>query len=442
VSDCERWIEIADRHAVGERVTDTDETFAREHALACDACAREAHAFLAIEKLEPDALPASPRTEVDAVVARVRRERRVFRVGRVAAVAGVFAAAAAILFLLRDNKASVRESVRDVVSARAIVDRGEVHADGARCAEGCAIARGAHLVADRDTCIRIDGGVMVCLDARSEATYLDASMERRRVELSRGRAVVSLGHQPEGTSFAIQTPAGEVRAIGTVFTVVVGSSVELHALEGIVAIESPERHERVEAPALFRFESGERSELPRRNIDADRALLEGRPAETAVDAGETPANPETKATPLASPDAGTRMAAAPPSVAELLARARAARASSQFKDAVAAYEELERTHAGDPAARAALVSLGSLQLDALRDPRAALTSFEAYIRSGDTTLLPEAREGRIRALRSMGLQAQEASAIREFVTQHPTDPRAAAMRARLVQLGNDLPNGN
>src|SRR5690606_18394806 len=66
----------------------------------------------------------------------------------------------------------------------------------------------------------------------------------------------------------------------------------------------------------------------------------------------------------------------------LLARARAFRASGRAVDAAAAYRELLARHPRSAEARAALVSLGEIELTQLRDPKAALAAFEAYLRHG------------------------------------------------------------
>jgi tetratricopeptide (TPR) repeat protein len=276
-------------------------------------------------------------------------------------------------------------------------------------------------------------------------------MAHRRLFLSKGRAVARLEHQPAHASFAIDTSAGSVRAVGTVFAVIVGESIELHAVEGTVAVETTRGEEAFTAPGAMNLRSGERTLLSSAAAESDRRLLTGT-IQAVPDARELPAAspPQNVAVPVISASSPAPVPSLPQrdvdsrdsidsgasgeSVDQLLLRARSARAASRFQEAAAAYEALERAYPTDPAARAALVSLGNLQLVQLKDPRAALGSFDAYLKTADPTLRPEALAGRIRALRDLGRGAEEKSAIGEFLRLHPDDLRAPSLRSRLIEL--------
>lgn len=136
--------------------------------------------------------------------------------------------------------------------------------------------------------------------------------------------------------------------------------------------------------------------------------------------------PESEAAkPQTAPEASSASAAgeARPSAADLLARARSLRSAGRYAEAAAAYRALIATRADSAEARAALVSLGELQLSQLKDPAAALRSFESYlIREG--TLTQEARYGRIRALRALGRTAEAERAARDFVQRYPGSAQA------------------
>jgi tetratricopeptide (TPR) repeat protein len=123
---------------------------------------------------------------------------------------------------------------------------------------------------------------------------------------------------------------------------------------------------------------------------------------------------------------------APLSADELLARAREQRANGRYGEAAGTYRKLLALHPRSDQARAALVSLGELQLSQLDNAEAALASFDAYLKSGGP-LAQEARYGRIRSLRKLGRLGDERGAIEDFLRDYPRSVQAAALRARLSE---------
>lgn len=127
-------------------------------------------------------------------------------------------------------------------------------------------------------------------------------------------------------------------------------------------------------------------------------------------------------------DGSVRRAHASP--AALLLRARHSRQSGDALGAAAAYRSLIARYPRTAEARAARVSLGLLELDRLGDPFAALRSLDAYLATGDRTLEPGARYGRVRALRALGDREAEARAADELLRLHPDSVEAAVLRQR------------
>jgi len=139
------------------------------------------------------------------------------------------------------------------------------------------------------------------------------------------------------------------------------------------------------------------------------------------------------ATPSAAPpSANGAPPSAGPSARTLLARARAFRVSGRAAEAAGAYRELLAQHPRSAEARAALVSLGEIELSQLGDPKAALASFEAYLRKGGP-LAQEASHGKIRALRELGQRGEERAAIERFLASYPESPQAERLRQRLEE---------
>jgi hypothetical protein len=81
----------------------------------------------------------------------------------------------------------------------------------------------------------------------------------------------------------------------------------------------------------------------------------------------------------------------------------------------------------------ALVPLGNLEVDQLGAPAQGLADLNAYVAKGGP-LDVEARLGQIRAYKALGDTGKEASAIDEFLSAHPNDLRANALRTRRASL--------
>lgn len=145
--------------------------------------------------------------------------------------------------------------------------------------------------------------------------------------------------------------------------------------------------------------------------------------ERAVDA-------EPVATPRASAEPAAAEAAPRATPAELLTRARNARASGRYAEAARTYRQLTQTYPHSDEARVAQVSLGELWLSELSDPKAALAAFESYLKQGGG-LSQEARYGKIRALGRLGRTTEERAAIERFLLDYPKSVQAASLRAKL-----------
>jgi ferric-dicitrate binding protein FerR (iron transport regulator) len=124
-----------------------------------------------------------------------------------------------------------------------------------------------------------------------------------------------------------------------------------------------------------------------------------------------------------------------PSWQRLLALAQTRRAAQDWAGAARAYRGLIRAYPRRPEARAARISLGFIQLEHLGRPRAALTSFEAYLAGGGRgPLAQEAAWGRLRALRRLGRAVAERRALRRYLQRYPRSVHRARVRRRLERL--------
>jgi hypothetical protein len=263
--------------------------------------------------------------------------------------------------------------------------------------------------------------VTLCLAAGSEARTDQLAGSHAVLNLVRGRAIASLAPRPPGASFAIQTAAANVRAVGTIFSVELdqhGTTVA-RVLRGEVAVQASAALEGEHLRAGHTLRVGTPNQTAPLTSDERKRDLALLPNEaTGVEADPTP----------------DRLGASRPANEDPLARARALRAHRQFAQAAALYESIHAANPQSSSGRAALLGLGELRLSDLRDATGALRAFEAYLASGEGALAREAAYGRIRALRALGRTDQENAAISQFISAYPNGPEAQTLRQRLEAI--------
>lgn len=141
--------------------------------------------------------------------------------------------------------------------------------------------------------------------------------------------------------------------------------------------------------------------------------------------------------PRAKPHAAAK-AAVKESSADLLREARGLLRDGERGAAAAKYGELVREYPASAEARSSLLSLAELQLEHLGDAGAALDLADRYLSTGGGALAPEARETRVRALRSLGRRAEERAAIQDYLKAYPESLRAPSLQQRLRELGSGV----
>jgi TolA-binding protein len=147
--------------------------------------------------------------------------------------------------------------------------------------------------------------------------------------------------------------------------------------------------------------------------------------------------PEAAASTVAGPGdrpAAPHAAQVPPPE-ELLATARDLRAGRDFAGAIAAYERLVAAYPETPVARAAIVTLGQLQLDQGGNPGRALELFRRYLAAtAQGPLAQEAAWGVARAQRALGETAAERAALEAFLRDFGASGKAHSAAERLAEL--------
>lgn len=443
---CAHWMELSDRQLLGDELSERQREFLRAHEFDCQLCAREAAVFRELrpaalhvvpseeevrrillqaelaqpEELPDDELPDEPQLQARPTRQLGSRFRGTLR-WAIAGASALAVAASALLFWKARPHAVPAASAPTPVVAR--TDKRQ----GAEPSSPSAASFSAR--ATEDSCGLLVDGVVLCLAAGSEVGQLELTGPRRVVELKRGRAVASLEPQAQGSSFSIVTQAGDVTAVGTIFSVEVGADGAVYArvTRGKVLVKGKVAGSDQALLAGQKLRLGERAASALPNAEAERDLhLVARWNHPDAETPEEQAAAEGEG--KAADARAVESLGAQPSVKDELAHARALRARGQFKQAAAVYRSIHSRSPQSEGGRAALMSLASLQLSALGDPRGALASFESYLAAGRGPLRQQAEYGRIRALRQLGRTAQELEAVEQFVARYPKAPETRLLK--------------
>ncbi len=454
--DCERWASLLDREALEQALSADDRQFRVEHAHGCSECARELVVWQQLEAYAPTAAGELERDLAleDAVLNQLwskpssAKPRLASRVQRMVVVGVAFAAAAAALLFAwqRGGPPALDSALAHVTigSGRALGEAGALRRPGESVKVGETLRSG-----ESPICLLIESGVRACLSPGGEMRVVDAVLAHRRLELLRGRLVASLEPQAAGTTFSVSARSALVTAVGTAFAVEVAEQeqVLVRVLHGTVSVREgaagSAKERLLRAHQSLALGVGAPSELAPSQEEQDLALLrmdvESTQAARAADTAVAPAGSAAATSPsgVTSPARPAPSVSEPSSAADLLRQALELRGRGRFSEAAQVYGKLVAAHPGSQEARAALVSLGDLQLSRLHNAAAALGSFDSYLAGGDRALQQEAEYGRIRALRALGRAAEEQSAIERLLARYPSGIHADSMRSRLQSLKGD-----
>jgi tetratricopeptide (TPR) repeat protein len=417
-----RWERVLLAEALGEPISEADRSFLLE-------CAKEPRyaAELELQAELGRALPAAKPSSAGAFRAlrvlanwengRTRRRRALVSSASLSLAAGV-ALAVFGRTTARDTPSVAAHASAPL--ARMVESSGEVLIDGAPPREGETSLAGRVLsTRSGRACVRWDEKVLACL---AEHTALELpSTARASLSLQKGRLELHAAPLAPGSSFSIATAYGTASVVGTHFSVLV--DLQAHFTE--VAVSSGKVRTFDFAKKLERLLSAGETQRMGPGGSAPAASTPERPP-AALETRE--ATQSHKAEP-ASASATAHTKSAP----ELLNDARALRAASRYGAAAERYRQLLREHPRSAEARAALVSLGQLELSQLGRAEAALELFERYL-TVQGPLAQEARYGKIQALARLGREAQERSEIQAFLRDHRQSPLAPDLRARLAAL--------
>jgi ferric-dicitrate binding protein FerR (iron transport regulator)/TolA-binding protein len=234
---CERWVAISDREALDEPVSDTERSFLARHQASCPECSREAALFRALGDESADRAGAVTSERLEGVL-RASRSRRAWTGPKARLVLSGVAAAAAVASLLSFGELTKKKTAPLALpTARVFVTL--VSGDTRASSSLGEVAAGAVVrTTAGPACLFVEPGVNACAGENSELRVVDTTLERRLLELGRGRVVVSLHKQPSGSSFSVATAHGRVTATGTVFSVeLVGETTVVRVEEGTVMTE-------------------------------------------------------------------------------------------------------------------------------------------------------------------------------------------------------------
>jgi ferric-dicitrate binding protein FerR (iron transport regulator) len=427
--ECQPWIAISDREAIGEIITDEERRFQRAHEASCDACSDEARVWRSLDGaalesvLDPQVLEqvlrAARAPRIEDAPSSIRRAAPVRTRTIVGTVVGACALAAALLFMAQRPHQLEPIAAMHEVAPDPIVAPIEVAPPGTAILAPAAEARIA--ATHSPTCRMLSPGATACLGAGSEITTSRLVLPRRLLDLVRGRVVVSLAPQAPGTSFGVATSAGTVTAVGTIFSVEILPSGDTLARcergEVVVQAAGSAAEHHLYAGEQMRIGDARGASLSSHDRKRDLALLtyrEDRPTrgEKSADTSDR----EDRASARNEKSADPRTVEAPRGLLE----------SSRANETRGANEAPRAAEPSNPITAPNATPAPALPAPATAAPRAAEPGAKAPVRD----LL-----GRARALRAQGAFRESADAYR---AAYASDPHGAEGRTALVALGGLL----
>ncbi len=457
--DVDQWI---CRREDGLSITKDDQLQMENHAASCPDCRAELVALDLLRDPAPggalgpmDEL-SQRRTIDDILLRRTHADQRSLIPRRRAALLGLAAGLAAIGMTAIATWFAGRESpgaaVEDTVVPKSASQsgiafgtfeevRGRMTQGGHAVTENSTLIVGKTVRVDRgDGIIAVRTGIRLMAETGTQFRALPLTDKTLTVNLVRGTMWVEVDPDQEGPRFCIRTSDGTIEVRGTIVRVSADSKgVVADVLQGMVRI-APRRG------PVFELTSGTTAEIAQRAVRVltaeenqdrsqtlerisflkyhDRALLDGAGQGDDVtiksQMSEEPSIKQAKIRPLS---AGT-----------LLAQARALRREQDWQGVADAYEKLIRRHWGTDEANAALVALGQVRLEKLKDPANALGWFESYLDTGATALIAEALYSKARALRALGDAERERKTLTQLIERFPSAIQATAAKKRLHAL--------
>ncbi|MCB9750554.1 MAG: FecR domain-containing protein [Myxococcales bacterium] len=321
----QRWLDIVDRETLGEPLSPEDLEFRREYEETHPECARERDVWAqmigalvdageddedtaTLELLTARALAGAREdgqgatSEPASVVSLAPRRRRQVWV----TLAGVAAAAGIALTMWArpwvgdapspaspaspTPELAAREPSTPAPGERTLPVHSDIPAIVALTPRG---ADGLTPGEEAPEVLRAEGGDLcvrylaplasVCLGEGGEMRLGRGPSGDREVELRAGRLVAALDPLPEGERFVVQTPAGSVSVVGTVFIVELDPSGEasVSVLEGTVEVRGRERDAPVRVSAGLGMQFGAAAPAP---VISDAPALEWGRARAALGA--------------------------------------------------------------------------------------------------------------------------------------------------------------
>ncbi len=397
-----------------------------------------------------------------------------------------------------DNPTSQDPATATPLSGDIMLATGEVRVSGVG-GDASALGRHSTIEIDDGTAVaQLETGIKLRLAKRSNLFFKAVNRRQLDLNLRQGELFVHVDPSRDGPPLVVSTPHGRVRVLGTVFSVDVDSENTVVRVyrSSVEVVDALGNTQTIRQGQSFVVGQGTIEQIDEKNIAAAEGQLRMLDLVVAPDAvelavsslplgatlrvdgielGETPltsmVRPGTREVVITRPGhesvrelmhlvPGTKVSRmfelsesglpvvrpAPRSPAmvdrprartpeDLVGLARSHRQTGRWKEALRAYQHLIERFPNSALGRAALVSMGQIQLERLGRPESALRSFDQYLRiAGHGTLAQEAAFGRTQALRALGRHTAERSSLRAFLRDFPDAIQVPRVQERLDQL--------
>ncbi|MBN2670169.1 MAG: FecR domain-containing protein [Deltaproteobacteria bacterium] len=294
--------------------------------------------------------------------------------------------------------------------------------------QGAALIPGSRIsVADGRAVLGLTTKIHLNIESNSEIEVSELGAKGAEITLNFGGVRARVDPTLKPLSFTVSTRAGRVTVSGTEFVVRDEKDrVWVGVFEGSVRVTEPGRRPRAVSAGFGTV------------LDGTEILTALDEAEAGEVSHEEASHEEVSHLDAKTPVSNRTIPSEPPAPENLLRRAHALRLEGNWRGAAKIYQRLCREYPNSNEAVTSLVSLGQIQLRNLSKPKAALSSFDRYLKKGgQKDLAREALDGKAQAYRAMGKRTQEISVLEQVIAQFPSSVQARRAKERLQTLNAD-----
>jgi tetratricopeptide (TPR) repeat protein len=440
---CDRALTVNRRIVDGKNVTGDDQTFVAGHLAECENCRVDAavHRVYATDDSPFVKDELNRRRMISDIVMRAEIEdstktplassrhqtKRIVTIGL--SLAAAAACAAAVFAFISPDKPQSDTAMKGFAESEPSFVDSSIHPTAPKTDP---VPQRAWATLDKALLVQPRTGISILLEPHSHIALEGDENGPLKVRLSEGALLASVDpHRKDRRLVSVLTDKGMVTVKGTVFrvtttpgggetavlrgavivalnnkettTVAQGTSLSMSggAPQGLTVESLNALSSKMELLSQLESDQGHKSSSEQEVLDTSDSSVE-KTAQASV------RNSNTKEVPYES-------------ISKLLAEAGSLRRQGDYLGAKERYVKLISKYPSSEETLTASVTLGTIELRKLNEPKDALRHFEYYLKSKDTTLRREALLGKADAYLQLGFVDEERQMLERYIRDYPDD---------------------